>query len=203
MTGRSLPRRTAIVSTTLLALSLASPTFAQSPSPGDAPGPTSDIIGPEGSFRLRPDGETWVRLQNARAIGVGCTEKACGADRVFCLLQVRGDKDARAGRAVSAEKAVQFGDGVVKRAPEGARPEYVSPFAEARFGGNVGQFAEVKSDRERGALRFGWFMAEADAHLVVLNCVTPAAKWDAYRPSVEKLIASLEITKSRGRTERP
>lgn len=190
-----------MVSATLLALSLATPTFAQTPgqgpAPGDAPGPTSEIIGPDSSFRLRPDGETWIRLQNARAIGVVCTEKACGADRVFCLLQVRGDKDAKADHAVSAEKAAEFGDGVMKRAPEGARPEYVSPFVETRFGDNVGQFAEVKSDGERGALRFGWFMTEVDAHLVVLNCVTPAAQWDAYKPAVEKLIASLEITKSR------
>jgi hypothetical protein len=169
------------------------PAGAPIPAPeAGEPGPTAEIIGPEGSFRLKPDGENWARFSNPRAIGVLCPEKTCGGDRVACLIQVRGAPGARAGALVPADAAAEFGDGVIRRAPEGRRPAYVAPFVERRFGPNLGRFAEAQA--EGGGVRFGWFMAELDAHLLVVNCVAPAARWDAYRPNVEKLIASLEIT---------
>ncbi|QZN99329.1 hypothetical protein [Chenggangzhangella methanolivorans] len=66
-----------------LALALAAPAAAQSPEGGprlsapggqqqpsepaaaEMPGPTTEIIGPDGSFRLQPDGTTWERFQSA------------------------------------------------------------------------------------------------------------------------------------------
>ena len=165
------------------------------PSASQMPGPTTEIVGPDGSFRLRPDGVNWERFQTVRAIGVRCTDKACGEDRVFCMVQVRGVADARAGAPTSEASAEEFGAGVIKSAPAELKAEYVTPFSEKRFGSNLGRWAELKAEGEPGSLRFGLFLTSADKHLVALNCVSPTAKWDENRPRFETLFASLQITK--------
>lgn len=193
-----------------LAATLVSPAFAQSPrlpspstgqpsaagpGPTEIPGPDTEIIGPEGSFRLKPDGVNWERFQSVRAIGVRCSDKACGSDRVFCLIQVRNSQTASAGVLTSAESAAEFGAGVLKNSPKEMTTEYVTPFAEKSFGPNLGQWAEAKSEGEPGSLRFGLFLTSAEKRLVAFNCVSPTAKWDAYKPKFESLLASLQITK--------
>lgn len=165
------------------------------PAASEMPGPTTEIIGPKGSFRLKPDGETWERFQTVRAIGVRCTEKACGKERVFCLIQVRGSEDAKAGDAVSQAAAEEFGAGVVKNSPKEMTTEYVSPFAEKTFGPHPGRWADMKAEGEPGSLRFGLFLTKAEKHLVAFNCVSPTAKWDDAKPKFEAMIATLQITK--------
>lgn len=165
------------------------------PQAAEMPGPTTEIIGPEGSFRLQPDGVTWERFQTVRAIGVRCTDKACGEDRVFCMIQVKNTEGVRAGLPTSSENAEAFGAGVLKNTPAELKSEYVTPFAEKSFGSNLGQWAEAKAEGEPGNLRFGLFLTSAEKRLVAFNCVSPAAKWDAYKPKFEGLLASLRITK--------
>jgi hypothetical protein len=163
------------------------------PAAARMPGPTTEIVGPEGAFRLQPDGVNWERFQTVRAIGVRCSEKACGGERVFCMIQARSAKDALPGVAPSAASAQAFGDGVLKTAPKELKAEYVAPFAEARFGANPGRWAEVKAEGEPGSLRFGLFLAEAKAHEIAFNCVTPSASWATHKPKIDALLASLQI----------
>lgn len=174
------------------------PRIDQSPqAPGAAateiPGPTSDIIGPDGSFRLKPDGVNWERFQSVRSIGVRCTDKVCGGDRVFCMIQVRSVEGVKAGAPTSSENAAEFGAGVLKNTPKEMTAEYVTPFAEARFGPNLGQWAEVKAEGEPGKLRFGLFLTSVEKRLVAFNCVSPAAKWGDNEARFKALLASVEI----------
>ncbi|WP_020177746.1 hypothetical protein [Methylopila sp. M107] len=165
------------------------------PAPTDVPGPTAEIIGPEGSFRLQPDGVTWERFQSVRAIGVRCTDKACGGERVFCLIQVRSVAGAQAGAPTPGDSAAEFGAGVLRTAPKELNAEYSAPFEEKKFGPNLGQWAEVKAEGEPGKLRFGLFLTSAEKRHVAFNCVSPSAKWDENKPKFEGLLASLQITK--------
>ncbi|MFC3692832.1 hypothetical protein ACFOWB_11485 [Chenggangzhangella methanolivorans] len=192
-----------------LALALAAPAAAQSPEGGprlsapggqqqpsepaaaEMPGPTTEIIGPDGSFRLQPDGTTWERFQSVRAIGVRCTDKACGSERVFCLIQVRGAQDAKAGQPVSQAAAEEFGAGVIRNSPKEMAADYVTPFSEKTFGPHPGRWADLKAEGEPGSLRFGLFLTNAEKHLVAFNCVSPTAKWDENKPKFESLIATL------------
>ena len=178
----------------------------QSPGPGgmqapsgprasQMPGPTTEIVGPQGSFRLQPDGVTWERFQTVRSIGVRCTEKSCGGERVFCMIQVRAAEAAKPGEPTSRESAEEFGAGVIKNAPKELAADYITPFAEKTLGANPGQWAELKAEGEPGSLRFGLFLTKAEKHVVALNCVSPTAKWDDNKPKFETLIASLRITK--------
>mgnify|MGYP003578962660 CR=1 FL=1 len=183
----------------ILAL-LGSPALAQGPSAqsapaGQAPGLATEIVGPQGSFKLQPDGVNWERFQTVRSIGVRCTDKACGGERVFCMIQVRGAEDARAGQPTSRESAEEFGAGVVRNSPKEMTAGYVAPFAEKSFGPNLGQWAELKAEGEPGSLRFGLFLAKAEKHMVAFNCVSPGAKWDENKPKFETLIGSLQITR--------
>ncbi|MET0312829.1 MAG: hypothetical protein ABW275_00390, partial [Hansschlegelia sp.] len=155
----------------------------------------TEIIGPDGSFRLKPDGVDWARFQTVRAIGVSCTDKACSGDRVFCLIQVRNDPAAKAGEAPSGQSAHRFGDGVIANAPREMKAEYVTSFSERKLGTNVGQWADVKAEGEAGSVRFGLFLMEAKAHEVAFNCVAPLARWDAYKPKIEALLAKVEIVR--------
>lgn len=165
------------------------------PAAAQPPGPDTEIIGPDGSFRLKPDGVNWARFQNMRAIGVRCTDTACGGERVFCMIQVKGEEGAKAGAPTSRGSADAFGQGILRSAPKELTAAYVAPFAEKTLGANAGQWAEVKAEGEPGSLRFGLFLTNADKHLVAFNCVSPSAKWDDYKPKIEGLIASLQITK--------
>jgi hypothetical protein len=165
------------------------------PRAGEMPGPATEIVGPDGAFRLKPDGVTWERFQTVRAIGVRCSEKSCGGERVFCMIQVRGAEDARAGEPTSQASAEEFGAGVIKSSPKEMAAEYVTPFAEKSFGQNLGRWAELKAEGEPGSLRFGLFLAKAEKQLVAFNCVSPSAKWDENKQKFEGLLASLQITK--------
>lgn len=165
------------------------------PAAAEMPGPTTEIIGPKSSFRLKPDGENWERFQTVRAIGVRCTDKACGKERVFCLIQVRGSEEAKAGDPVSQAAAEEFGAGVIKSSPKEMTTDYVTPFAEKTLGAQSGRWADMKAEGEPGSLRLGLFLTKAEKHLVAFNCVAPAAKWDEIKPKFEAVIATLQITK--------
>lgn len=173
----------------------AGPQAPSGPAPAEVPGPTTEIIGPDGAFRLTPDGVTWERFQTVRAIGVRCTDKACGKERVFCLIQVRGSADAKAGQPVSQASAEEFGAGVIKTSPAEMPATYVTRFAEKTVGAHPGRWADMKAEGEPGSLRFGLFLASAEKHLLAFNCVSPAAKWDENRPKFETLLASVQIPK--------
>jgi hypothetical protein len=163
--------------------------------PTGAPGPGTEIIGPDGSFRLKPAGVEWARFQTVRAIGVSCTEKACGGDRVFCMIQVRNAVDAKPGESPSHESAKKFGDGVIASAPKELRAEFVTPFGEKTLGANPGRWAEAKAEGEAGAVRFGLFLLEAKAQELAFNCVAPLVSWDVHRPRIEAMLSKVEITK--------
>lgn len=176
-----------------LAQAPAAPAAQTAPAAPSAPGRTTEIVGPDGAFRLTPDGKDWERFQTVRSIGVACTKAACGEDRVFCLIQVRSAPDARPGRRASAEAAKRFGDGVLASAPKEMTASYIQPFAPRDLGPNVGQWADAKAEGEPGSIRFGLFLVEAKAQEVAMNCVAPTEKWDAYRPKIEAVAASLVI----------
>ncbi|QZN99330.1 hypothetical protein [Chenggangzhangella methanolivorans] len=55
-----------------------------------------------------------------------CTDKACGSERVFCLIQVRGAQDAKAGQPVSQAAAEEFGAGVIRNSPKEMAADYVT-----------------------------------------------------------------------------
>jgi len=197
--------RRVIVPLAALGALIVSPAAAQNPQPPaaesappaeaapQAPGPATEIVGPDGAFRLKPDGVEWRRFQTVRAIGVACGDEACGGDRVFCMVQVRSAPEARPGDRPSAEAAKRLGDGVAANAPKEMKAEYLAPFAAKDLGGHPGQWAELKAEGEPGAVRFGLFLLEAKAQEVAFNCVAPAAKWDEHRSRIERVIASLKI----------
>lgn len=162
---------------------------------GDAGAPNTipDIRGPEGVFTLLPDPASWEKFQTIRAIGVKCTEKACGADRVFCMVQTRADAAAKPGVVLPDAVTKAFGEGVLSSAPQELKAELVEPFAPRTFGGNAGSWAEVKAEGEPGALRFGLFLVAAKGFDVAFNCVSPAARWDAHEPKFESLLSALKI----------
>ncbi|WP_271201939.1 hypothetical protein [Methylopila turkensis] len=153
-----------------------------------------DIIGPNGSFRLLPDGASWEKFQTVRQIGVKCVDKACGGERVFCTIQTRADEKARPGVTLPDETAKAFGDGVLANAPKEFKTDYVAPFTPRRFGPNAGHWAELKAEGAPGNLRFGLFLVAAKGYDVAFNCVTPSESWAAHQPKIEALLASVHIT---------
>ncbi|GLK76876.1 hypothetical protein GCM10008171_21300 [Methylopila jiangsuensis] len=154
---------------------------------------TPDIVGPNSVFRLVPDGVNWVKFQSVRQIGVRCTEKSCGEDRVFCTIQTRADEQARPGVELPEATVKAFGDGVLKNTPKEFSTEVVAPFAPKRFGVNAGHWAEMKAEGEPGKLRFGLFLVAAKGYDVAFNCVAPAASWDAHKPKIEQALAAVQI----------
>ena len=165
------------------------------PAAGQAPGPSTPIIGPKGSFRLTPDGEKWARFQTVRAIGVSCTDKNCGGDRVFCMIQVRAAADAKPAGEVPADSAKKLGDGLIGHTPKEMKAEWAAPFAPKTIGGHKGLWGEIQASGEPGSVHSGLFMVAAEGHEVAFNCVAPADKWTTHLPKIEQVIASLEITK--------
>lgn len=160
-----------------------------------APKPAAipDIRGPDGVFSLLPDGANWSKFQTVRQIGVRCTDKACGGERVFCTIQTRADEQARPGVVLADKTATTFGDGVIASAPKDFATSYVAPFAPKRFGPNLGHWAELKAEGEPGKLRFGLFLVAAKGYDVAFNCVTPSDSWATHQPKIEALLASLKI----------
>ncbi|MFD1332242.1 hypothetical protein ACFQ4O_09565 [Methylopila musalis] len=152
-----------------------------------------DITGPNNVFRLVPDGVNWVKFQTVRQIGVRCTDKSCGEDRVFCTIQTRTDAEARPGVALPDETVKAFGDGVLKNAPKEFSTEVTVPFAPKRFGANSGHWAEMKAEGEPGKLRFGLFLIAAKGYDVAFNCVAPAARWDEHKQKIEQALAAVQI----------
>ncbi len=150
------------------------------------------IRGPDGVFTLAPDAN-WTKFETPRQIGVKCTDKACGGDRVFCLVQTRSDAEAKPGLALPDEIARKFGDGVLASAPKELTASFVEPFAPRRFGRNPGQWAEVKAEGAAGALRFGLFLTAAKGYDVAFNCVAPSQKWAEHAPKIEALLGDVNI----------
>jgi hypothetical protein len=154
-----------------------------------------DLRGPDGVFTITPNEADWAKFQTVRQTGLKCTEKACGGDRVFCLVQTRSSAEATAGGTVSQDAANRFGAGVIERTPKEMRAEYLAPFAPRRIGENEGSWAEVKAEGEPGSVRFGLFLVEAKGYEVALSCAAPTERWAAHQPQIEALLASLHIAK--------
>lgn len=152
-----------------------------------------DIRGPDGVFTLLPDQASWAKFQTVRAIGVKCTDKACGGDRVFCMIQTRADTEAKPGVALPDAVTKTFGDGVISSAPKELKAEFVVPFEPKTLGANVGHWAEVKAEGEPGSLRFGLFLVAAKGYDVAFNCVAPGDRWDAHKAKFETLLSALKI----------
>ncbi|GLK67381.1 hypothetical protein [Hansschlegelia plantiphila] len=189
------------------ALSAATPAFAQAPAPAGAapaapgadgpppPGSPEMIVGPDSAFTLTPDGKDWTKFQTVRQIGVKCSDKACGGDRVFCLIQTRAAADAKPGEAVSESSANAFGQHLIESSPKEMKASYVEPFSEKRIGANLGRWAEMKAEGEPGSIRFSLFLVQVKAREVAFNCVAPADKWAVHEPKIEAVLAALQVTR--------
>lgn len=171
----------------------APPAPAVAPVTPDAPNSIPDIRGPDGVFTLLPDPAAWAKFQTVRAIGVKCTETACGADRVFCMIQTRADAAAKPGAPLPEAVTKAFGDGVIANAPEKLKAELVAPFAPKTLGANAGSWAEVKAEGAPESLRFALFLVAAKGYDVAFNCVAPTERWDAHKPKFETLLSALTI----------